>query len=111
VASGPNSGLHMPDLSKIAETYSLPYMRIDDAAHLSSDLAKALALPRPCLIDVHLVPDESLQPKCAAIRRADGSIVSMPLEDMSPLLPLATLQAEMLVPLLPASLSAPRPDA
>jgi acetolactate synthase-1/2/3 large subunit len=111
VASGPDSGLHMPDLSKIADTYSLPYMRIDDAANLSSDLARAQALPRPCLIDVRLVPDESLQPKCAAIPRADGSIVSMPLEDMSPLLPLATLQAEMLVPLLPASLSAPRPEA
>jgi len=33
----------------------------------------------------------------------------MPLEDMSPLLPLAELQREMLVPLLPASLDAARP--
>lgn len=108
VASGPESGLHMPDLAKVADTYSLPYMCIDDVTDLGAKLASAQALPRPCLIDVRLISDESLQPKCAAIPRPDGSIVSMPLEDMSPLLPLATLQAEMLVPLLPASLEAPR---
>lgn len=110
LGSGPDSGLSMPDLQKLAAAYGLPYLRIDDCAGLTDVLAEAQTLPRPCLIDVHLVADESLQPKCAAIPRADGSIVSMPLEDMSPLLPLATLQAEMIVPLLPASLDAPRPD-
>jgi len=109
VASGPDSGLHMPDLAKIADTYGLPYLRLDDAEHLAEGLLKAQQLPRPCLIDVHLIRDESLQPKCAAIPRADGSIISMPLEDMSPLLPLETLQNEMLIPLLPASMDAPRP--
>ena len=34
------------------------------------------------------------------------AMLSMPLEDMSPLLPLAQLQAEMLIPLLPQSLAA-----
>lgn len=109
VGSGPASGLTMPDLEKLAAVYGLPFMRIDDCASLVDALACAQQLPRPCLIDVQLVPDETLQPKCAAIPRADGSIVSMPLEDMSPLLPLDTLKAEMIVPLLPASLDAPRP--
>lgn len=111
VGSGPASGLTMPDLEKLAAVYGLPFMRIDDCASLADALARAQQLPRPCLIDVQLVPDETLQPKCAAIPRADGSIVSMPLEDMSPLLPLETLKAEMIVPLLPASLEAPRPPA
>ena len=96
----------MPDLEKVAATYGLPFLRITDAQGLADQLRHAQALPRPCLIDVQLVTDESLQPKCAAIPRPDGSIVSMPLEDMSPLLPLDTLLAEMLVPLLPASLEA-----
>jgi acetolactate synthase-1/2/3 large subunit len=109
VGSGPASGLFMPDLEKLAAVYGLPYLRIDDCAELAAALARAQALPRPCLIDVRLIPEESLQPKCAAIPRADGSIISMPLEDMSPLLPLETLEAEMIVPLLPASLDAPRP--
>lgn len=106
VASGPESGLVMPDVEKVATTYGLPFLRITDAAGLADQLRHAQALPRPCLIDVQLVTDESLQPKCAAIPRPDGSIVSMPLEDMSPLLPLDTLAAEMLIPLLPASVQA-----
>lgn len=109
IGSGPDSGLLMPDLEKLASTYGLPYLRIDDAANLADKLIHAQSLPRPCLIDVRLVPNESLQPKCAAIPCADGSIISMPLEDMSPLLPLETLKSEMIVPLLPASLEAPRP--
>ncbi len=104
IGSAPNSGLEMPDLEKLADTYALPYLCIEDSARLTDELIRAQSLPRPCLIDVRLMPEESLQPKCAAIPRADGSIVSMPLEDMSPLLPLETLKAEMIVPLLPASL-------
>jgi acetolactate synthase-1/2/3 large subunit len=109
VGSGPDSGLFMPDLEKLAAVYRLPYLCIDDCTNLALALARAQQQQRPCLIDVRLVPDETLQPKCAAIPRADGSIVSMPLEDMSPLLPLDVLKREMIVPLLPVSIDAPRP--
>ena len=110
IASGPDSGLVMPDLKKIADTYGLAYMSISDCAQLESQLSDAQKLPRPCIVDVQLIAEEGLAPKCAAIIGADGSIVSMPLEDMSPLLPLDQLLAEMLLPLLPASLNAPRPS-
>lgn len=109
VASGPESGLNMPGLDKLAQAYGLAYMEISDCKDLRGQLARAQALPRPCIIDVRLIPEEALAPKCAAIIGADGSIVSMPLEDMSPLLPLSQLQAEMIVPLLPASLNVERP--
>lgn len=99
----------MPDLNKLADTYGLAYMEINDCMDLDGQLERAQALPRPCIIDVRLIREEALAPKCAAIIGADGSIVSMPLEDMSPLLPLSQLQAEMIVPLLPASLNIERP--
>jgi acetolactate synthase-1/2/3 large subunit len=54
-------------------------------------------------VEIFLVKDETLQPKCATIPRPDGTIVSMPLEDMSPLLPIAVLEREMSIPLLSAS--------
>ena len=97
------SGLWLPDLKRIAAAYGLPYQRISDAAELPCGLAAALELPRPCLIDVRLLENETLAPKAAAIPQADGSIISMPLEDMSPLLPLAQLEAEMIVELLEQS--------
>lgn len=108
LGTGPEAGLMLPDLGKLAEVYGLPYLAIDDPAQLRDGLARALALPRPCLVDVRLMPNETLAPKCAAIPRLDGSIVSMPLEDMSPLLPLAELEANMLAPLAEASFEARR---
>jgi acetolactate synthase-1/2/3 large subunit len=105
IASGPESGLLLPELEKIAATYDLPFHRIRDASELPT-LAELLATPKLHLIDLHLVPDEVLTPKVAALPQADGSMLSMPLEDMSPLLPLEVLQKEMWVPLLPASLKA-----
>lgn len=106
LASGPSSGLIMPSLEKLADTYGLGFERITDCANLAEALVRVQALPRPCLIEIALISDETLQPKCAAIPRPDGSILSMPLEDMSPLLPIEVLQAEMAIPLQPASYEA-----
>jgi acetolactate synthase-1/2/3 large subunit len=104
----PASGLWLPDLEYLAKVYDLPFLRITDAGDLDAALGKALALPRPCLIDVQLMKNETLAPKSAAIPQSDGSMMSMPLEDMSPLLPLERLRAEMLIPLTPQSLGTVR---
>ena len=106
VGTGPEAGLWMPDLKELARTYQLPFLRIGDAAELAPSLAQAMARPRPMIVEVLLQRDEALAPKVAAVPQADGSMTSMPLEDMSPLLPLAQLQAEMRGPLSPASLAA-----
>jgi acetolactate synthase-1/2/3 large subunit len=102
------SGLWLPDLERIAAVYDLPYQRIDDARNIDAALSTALALPRPCLIDVRLIGNETLAPKSAAIPQADGSMMSMPLEDMSPLLSLRQLEQEMLIPLLSQSIQVSR---
>jgi acetolactate synthase-1/2/3 large subunit len=102
VGTGPEAGLLLPDLEALATTYGLPFLRISDASQLPL-LASSLRASGPRLIDVRLTPNETLSPKVAALPQPDGSMLSMPLEDMSPLLSLAQLEAEMSTPLLPAS--------
>jgi acetolactate synthase-1/2/3 large subunit len=109
VGTGPEAGLLLPDLARVAACYDLPFLRLDDPLNLETALKDAFAQPRPLLVEVMLTPDETLSPKVAALPQPDGSMLSMPLEDMSPLLPLAQLQQEMLIPLLPGSYLA-RPD-
>lgn len=99
LGSGPDSGLFIPDFVELARTMGLPAERISNVSELASGLAKALAQEGPSICEIRLQSEEALSPKVAAIPQPDGSIVSMPLEDMSPLLSLAQLQAEMLVPL------------
>lgn len=106
LGSNADSGLTMPDLSALAHAYGVSHAVIDDAADLEGQLARAMALPRPCVVDVRLVAEETLQPKCAAMPQAGGGMLSMPLEDMSPLLDLSVLRAEMMVPLSDASFTA-----
>ena len=106
IGTGPEANLMLPDLEKIAATYGLPFRRITDAVEIAPALKEVLAHPQAMIVDVQLTPDEVLAPKCAALPQADGSMLSMPLEDMSPLLSLAQLEEEMSIPLHPASLAA-----
>lgn len=106
VGTDPEHRLWLPDLEKAAAAFDLPFARIDSTATLRHDLQRALTLPRPCIVDVRLVNDEQLSPKAAALPQADGTMLSMPLEDMSPLLTLEQLEGEMLVPLTEQSRAA-----
>ena len=108
VATGPEGNLTLPDLQEVARAYGIPSMRINDVAELQTGVRRALSEEGPFICEVMLMPNETLWPKVAAIPQADGTMISMPLEDMSPLLPLAQLQQEMLVPLQPASLNVRR---
>jgi len=108
VGTGPEAGLMLPDLEQVAATYGLPFRRITDAAELRPILNEVAARPQAMIVDVQLTPNETLAPKCAALPQPDGSMLSMPLEDMSPLLPLVTLTEEMLIPLTATSLAAQR---
>lgn len=108
VGSGPTAGLEIPDFVALAKTLGWDAFRIEDAADLNSGIQRALAHQGgPLLVDVRLVTDEALFPKSAALPQADGSMISMPLEDMSPLLPRDEFRANMIVPLDPASESVP----
>jgi acetolactate synthase-1/2/3 large subunit len=86
------SGLFIPDFVQVAKSMKLEAMDINSP----SQLAKAFHETAPKLLNVQLKTDEVLYPKVAAMPQSDGSIISMPLEDMSPLLSLEQLKIEMI---------------
>jgi acetolactate synthase-1/2/3 large subunit len=102
LGSGQSSGLWMPDFLKIAQAMGIRCERVNDIQQLTPDLFDAELK----LVEVVLEEDVVLAPKVSALPQADGSIISMPLEDMSPLLPRDVLRQEMLIPLRPESLNA-----
>jgi acetolactate synthase-1/2/3 large subunit len=99
VGTGPEANLFLPDFVAVAQAMGLPAMRITDASELEAGIETVLAHEGPILCDIHITPNESLWPKAIAVPQPDGTILSMPLEDMTPLLPRAELRAQMLVPL------------
>lgn len=95
IGTGPESNLGMPDHVALAESLGIPAMRIERAEDLAAGLTRAMAERGPFLCDVSLSANETLAPKVAAVPQPDGSMISMPLEDMTPLLPLDVLRREL----------------
>jgi len=99
IGSGPQSGLFIPDLMSIAAALGIDCLRVSDA----SELKATFFTGRMRIIEVILEENVALSPKVSAMPQPDGSMISMPLEDMSPLLPRSVLRNEMLIPLHPLS--------
>ena len=99
VGSGQTSGLWIPDFMKLAQAMGIRCELVTDIRQLKDDLFN----DELKVVEILLEEDEVLAPKVSALPQADGSMISMPLEDMSPLLPRHVLRHEMLIPLHPAS--------
>lgn len=99
-----------PDFGLIAASFGIEFLKFSTYSSLFADLSQVFMSKGPKFIEVILNPDEELEPKCSAIIKSDGSIVSMPLEDMSPLLPIEVLEREMMGNLSPQSLEARESD-
>jgi acetolactate synthase-1/2/3 large subunit len=86
IGAGATTGLTVPDLSKIANSYNIPAVVIHDQTNLREEVRKVLAMEGPVVIDVRVIPDEVRAPRLQSYQKEDGSFVSKPLEDMFPFL-------------------------
>jgi acetolactate synthase-1/2/3 large subunit len=100
VGSGRDSGLLIPNFIELSKSIGIDCTRVTDIDELTPSL---LLSDRPRIVEVVLEENEVLAPKVSALPQSDGSMLSMPLEDMSPLLPRDVLRQEMLIPLHPFS--------
>jgi acetolactate synthase-1/2/3 large subunit len=107
VGTGPEGRLEIPDYAALAKSIGVDAMNIEDAAELNSGIKFVLGQKGPFICNVKVRTNEALAPKCAALPQPDGSIISMPLEDMSPLLPRDELKSAMIVPIDPISNDVP----
>jgi acetolactate synthase-1/2/3 large subunit len=95
-----SSGLTLPDTIRIAEAHGVATARISESTNLPEQVRKVLATPGPVVCEVAVIPDEPRIPYVKAMQRPDGTIVSMPLEDMYPYLDRYEFRANMIVPTL-----------
>ena len=101
IGAGAATGLTVPDLSKIANSYNIPAVIIHDQTNLREEVRKVLAMEGPVLIDVRVIPDEVRAPRLQSYQREDGTFVSKPLEDMFPFLSREEFLENMIVAPLP----------
>ncbi len=99
VGIGVDSGdLSFPDMEKLAWAYGYPYLRAEHNSQLGTAIEQALAMEGPVICEVIVSMDQNFEPKSAAKRLPDGTMVSPPLEDLSPFLADEEMDANMLIP-------------
>jgi len=102
--SGADSGVSCPDFSKIGEAFGFKTFKINSLEESKSIIPQVLNADGPVLCEVFIHSMQLLAPKTSFNINPDGTLVSPPLEDLSPFLPREEFQKEMVIPAHPKSL-------
>ena len=99
VGIGVDSGdLSFPSMEKLAAAYGYPYVAVYHNSQLPEAVEQTLAIDGPVICEVIVSRDQNFEPKSSAKRLPDGTMVSPPLEDLSPFLPDEEMDANMMIP-------------
>jgi acetolactate synthase-1/2/3 large subunit len=97
VGTSKSSGLSCPDFSKVAAAFDMPAFQIRHWDECDEVLDQVQSADGPVICEVFMHPEQLFVPKLSVAATPQGTLVSPPLEDLSPLVPLQTLENAMLV--------------
>ena len=95
---GDSHDLSFPCMEKLAWAYGYPYVAARHNSELGAAVEKTLAMEGPVICEIFVDTDQNFEPKSAAKRLPDGSLVSPPLEDLAPFLSEEEMDANMIIP-------------
>ncbi|NLL91887.1 MAG: thiamine pyrophosphate-binding protein [Ruminococcaceae bacterium] len=88
VGIGPESAdLTFPSFKKIAYAFDIPYYEAHSNAEMKKAVDNTLNEPSFVMCEIFVSTTQFFEPKSAAKKLPDGTIISPPLEDMAPFLP------------------------
>jgi len=92
-----SSGISFPELYKIANAYGLKYFSAQSLEELDDALALTMAASESVICEIFCPEYQEIIPTVSSAKRADGSMVSKPNEDMYPFLEREEFLNEMCV--------------
>lgn len=93
------TGVSCPDYSRVAKAFDIPSYQIRTWEDFETELPKVFAANGPVICEVAMHPEQFFHPKLGVAVQPDGSLVSPPLEDLSPFLPREIVAANLQIPL------------
>ena len=91
------SGVSCPNFTALAAAFGMPAFQIRTWDDFDAVLPQVQAAGGPVICEVFMHPEQLFVPKLSLAIQEDGTLVSPPLEDLSPLLPREELAQAMLV--------------
>jgi len=89
------TGLSFPDFEKIASSFGLSYMKIENHSQLKQKKNSIFNDNKPILIEVMMNPDQMQAPRSMNKRDSSGKIIQTTLENSFPFLPQEVIDSEM----------------
>jgi len=90
--SSSNSGISFPSFEKISVAFDMKYVQINDLDQLEKAIDMHFGSKEAVLFEVIMDPEQKYLPRLATRKLEDGSLVSPPLEDLDPLIPIEKLK-------------------
>ncbi len=101
VGIGPESGdLSFPNFKKIAEAFGYRYFEAHNNKDMMKTVDEVLQLDGAVFTEIFTGSDQVWEPKSGTKKLEDGTLVSSPLEDMTPFLSKDELEKIMIVPMI-----------
>ena len=101
VGVGPETGdLSFPEMKKIAKAYDIPYYKIENNGEMAEKIEAFLQTEGYGMCEVFVDTEQKFEPKPAAKKLEDGTLVSPPMEDLAPFLPREELEKIMIIPMI-----------
>lgn len=91
--SSSSSGISFPSFEKIASAFELKYVRIRNLNQLEKAIDMYFNTSDAVLFEIIMDPEQKYLPRLATSKLEDGTLVSPPLEDVDPLLPIEKLKS------------------
>ncbi len=91
------SGLSCPNFSKVGAAFGIPTFQINSWEECDDVISKVQSSEGPVICEVFMHPEQLFSPKLSLVAREDGTLVSPPLEDLSPLIERDALELAMII--------------
>ncbi len=95
LGEGPETGVWCPDALKIAKAYGIKGVRISSADEVMRKIKEVMEYKGPVICDVMTPEWQLIIPRISSEKKADGTLVSKPYEDMYPYLSRPELKKNM----------------
>lgn len=103
VGTNKTTGVSCPDFSKLAAAFGIPSYQIKTWNDYTQHIQTFLQGTGPAICEVFMDPEQPFLPKLGVSIEKDGTLISPPLEDLSPFIPRKELQKEMIIGMHPKS--------
>ena len=94
---GDSMDLSFPDFERLARAYGFPFVRARHNTELAKAVEDTLNISGPAICEIIVDTHQNFEPKSSAKKLPDGSLVSPPLEDLSPFLSDEEMDANMII--------------